>query len=95
MSRFKPGQKVTLKKPANWSHKDILTYKPPFAPKFGEVVTVELYPYPSQPDYCAFEEYPQTTSRGRYAFYENDFEPLVSDSVLSRELESVPEHFTI
>lgn len=93
--RFKKGQKVTLKKRANWGHRYMVDYKPMAGPKFGEVVTVDSYPYPYEPEYCAFEEYQQTTENGIYSFWEGDFEPLISDAVLRLELESVPEPFTI
>lgn len=92
---FKSGDKVTLKRKTEWAHSIVSDHKPVVAPRFGEIVTVECYPYPTQCDYCAFYEYQTTTKNGRYAFYEHDFEKVVSDSVLAAELESVPEPYSI
>lgn len=95
MARFKPGQLVTPKYKDGWEHSE-KKYAPPAAPKYGDVVTIDCYPYPHLQQYCAFVEYPQCNLSGqRIAFYESDFEPLVSDAVLREELESVPEPFTI
>ena len=86
MSRFKPGQEVAcLYEKEGWVDADTGRQLP--GPDKHEVVTVIGYHcdgYVELREYHSFDGYD-----------EECFEPLVSDSVLARELESVPEPFTI
>lgn len=67
-----------------------------YAPTFGEVVTVDFYSQ-SDSEFCCFREYPEIDplDNDRHYFFEDEFEPLVSDAVLREELEQVPEPFTV
>lgn len=92
--RFEPGQQIVCVRP-NAPYKclntGIITV---FGPKYNEIVTVSGY---FSVDRLILAEYSDIDpSVGLTAtFREVYFEPLVSDSVLARELESVPEPFTI
>ena len=85
--RFKPGQQVTPKMKPKWV--SVMDRRMKYdGPKHGEIVTVAEY-HPFDKKYVAFHEYSVGT------FFEDDFEPLVSDSILSEQLAEVPEPFTI
>jgi len=94
MPRFKSGQKVTKRDKTPWACH--FTREPSIGPKFGEVVTVDYYST-YQPDFMCFCEYALLTKEGsRAMFYEWDFEPLISDEVLSEALResTVPAELT-
>jgi len=82
MSRFKPGQKVTPKVKPRWV--SVIGRVKYNGPAFGEIVTVEKY-HPFDHKYVQFCEY------GVNTYFEDDFEPLVSDAVLFEALEEITE----
>lgn len=89
MARFKPGQKITPKIKPKW---ESVNGTPAFGPlpEFGKEYTANGYDTPEDGIYFVFlkECHPKDS------FDDRLFEPLVSDSVLREELESVPEPFT-
>ena len=94
--RFKTGQAVTLRQsPEGWIRRDTQALHS-YGPKFGEVVHVEFYSI-DEPNFMCFVEYPHIdpSDNDRHYYWEDEFEPLISDSVLFSELESIPETFTI
>ena len=98
--RFKKGDKVTPSKNSEWRHDAGRGEVNEYAPKFGEIVTVNHYDTISNPwgkCWVNFDEYPLPDSENGLPQYFNDklFEPLVSDAVLREELETVKEPYTI
>lgn len=82
MARFKPGQKITLRlnRPYHtWQGNPIHAW-----PRFGEIYTV-LQTIKFDPFDCVVLREINNDN----AFDERDFEPVVSDSVLEKELTSI------
>jgi hypothetical protein len=89
MSKFRIGDQCTKKDKAPFVV--VPTNRPSINPPvFGKIYTVsDIWQYKSQ-------WYIELTELNKDSGYnENEFEKVVSDSVLSEELESVPEPFTI
>lgn len=96
--RFKPGQQVVCIRPT----KPFKVASGPdagkmhtYGPKYNELVTVqEITPYGEG---VTLFEYPGDPFGNplQIAYSEKSFEPLVSDAVLSEQLATVPEPFTI
>lgn len=85
--RFKPGQAVTPN--AIYWDCDVPGYQfnNSDLPKFGEIYQVKFYTeYSGCNWYMLLEGMPM-----QYAYNESGFEPIVSDTVLAQELESITE----
>ena len=81
MQRFKPGQQViNVRGVGDWRNQD---HGLMIGPKKDEIVTVVNYPLPDVP-FMRLVEYPDV-----YLYWDELFEPLVEDSVLEKELESI------
>lgn len=84
---FKKNQKVVCIKKTPWRYWDkgvIKTGGP--GPRYNEIVTV--YGQSTQnPGAIELYEY----DRNKYAYEPENFEPLVSDNVLEKELSTIPE----
>jgi len=88
MSKFKIGDEVTLKKRVNWSKETGLAGD---EPKFGVVyIVAEVLKREDGRFYLILESlHPDDL------WSENAFEKVVSDRVLSDELETVPEPYCL
>ena len=93
--RFKPGQKVVCVRPTKEyvpQNGDNIGKKHNYGPKYNEIVTIRGYDADDD-EFVLIQEYPGYPRAMSY--WEIYFEPLISDDVIARELESVPEPFTI
>lgn len=90
--RFKPGQKVVCTHRGTWSSITTITRTSIIGsgPKFNEICTiVGLVVIGGIPGYeLVGYEYNQFTGR-KMAFTTRWFEPLIDDSILEKELESI------
>jgi len=73
--------------------KTLLTrFRHGYGPKYNEIVTIEDV----IDGYLRLWEYRYTDNDGaRYTFNSDNFEPLVSDLVLEKELASIPEFLSL
>lgn len=93
MGRFNIGQQVTVRdaKDEDWTTIEGTGSFSGEYPKRGKIYTVSGYDVPlNGVDFIYLNELHPEDS-----FDERAFEPLVSDSVLGAELESVPEPYTL
>lgn len=84
--RFKPGQKVVCNVKGLWEDQYYNKVKSPA--KFNEVYTVSWNgPVPEyHPHYVTLKEFGSS-----HKFREDKFEPIIEDSVLEAELQSITE----
>jgi len=88
MSKFKIGDEATLKKKYPWFSKNGITAGT--NPQFGKIYTVLELDRCGSSVYLTFSElHPDD------GWDENAFEKVVSDRVLSKELETVPEPYCL